>query len=352
MRATLKAAGVEALLVATQPDLRYLTGFTGSAGALAFRRGGLCLFTDGRYAEQARAEAKGVPVRIEKRSAALAATEWMHQHGVRRCGFDATTTTVAGLETLRMGLPGRDRRGFFVALSGPIARQREVKDAEEIAVMRRAAAIGDEMFAIMLHRLEPGRSEQEMADVLASEARRLGAEGMSFETIVASGERSAMPHGRASGAKLPKRGFVTLDFGVIFGGYCSDMTRTVSLGRPDPEHADVYHSVLEAQKKALDAVAPGVSASTVDSAARGVLERDGLAEYFTHSTGHGLGMEVHEGPRIAARQEQVLTRGMIITIEPGVYVSGRFGVRIEDMVLLSNSGGEVLTHSTKALIEL
>ena len=139
---------------------------------------------------------------------------------------------------------------------------------------------------------------------------------------------------------------------MIYQGYCSDMTRTVYLGRPDPEHDDVYHSVLEAQNKAVAAVTPGVSASAVDGAARGVLERDGLAEYFTHSTGHGLGMEVHEGPKIAARQEQVLTRGMVVTIEPGVYISGRFGVRIEDMVLLTNGGSAVLTHSPKALIEL
>jgi Xaa-Pro aminopeptidase len=175
---------------------------------------------------------------------------------------------------------------------------------------------------------------------------------MSFETIVASGERSALPHGRASAAKLPRRGFVTLDFGVMLDGYCSDMTRTVHLGKARSGEREVYDAVLEAQEAAVSAVAPGVSVGEVDEAARSVLRRSGLDVYFTHSTGHGVGLEIHEGPRIAAKQTQVLEQGMVITIEPGVYQPGQFGVRIEDMVLVTAKGGEVLTPSVKAWIEL
>ncbi|MDE1177262.1 MAG: M24 family metallopeptidase [Edaphobacter sp.] len=175
---------------------------------------------------------------------------------------------------------------------------------------------------------------------------------MSFETIVASGERSALPHGRASEAKLPKRGFVTMDFGVVVDGYMSDMTRTVHLGRALEGEREVYDAVLEAQKAAVSAVAPGVTAGEIDEAARGVLRRAGLDQFFTHSTGHGVGLEIHEGPRLAAKQTQKLEAGMVITIEPGVYMPGKFGLRIEDMVLVTATGGEVLTPSVKAWIEL
>jgi Xaa-Pro aminopeptidase len=180
----------------------------------------------------------------------------------------------------------------------------------------------------------------------------LGAEGMSFETIVASGARSALPHGRASSAPLPRRGFLTLDFGIILGGYCSDMTRTVNLGRPKEDERKAYEAVLEAQETAVAAVAPGVRCGEVDEAARGVLRRAGFAEAFTHSTGHGLGLEIHEPPRIGAGQTARLQAGMVVTIEPGIYLANRFGIRIEDMVAVTGSGGQVLTPAPKALIEL
>ena len=175
---------------------------------------------------------------------------------------------------------------------------------------------------------------------------------MSFDTIVASGERSALPHGRATTARLPKKGFVTLDFGVLLDGYCSDMTRTVHLGRPKSDVRSVYDSVLEAQRAAVAAVRAGVEAGAVDEAARSVLRNAGLADHFSHSTGHGVGLEIHEGPRIAAKQTTRLAAGMVITIEPGVYLPGRFGVRIEDTVLVTKNSAEILTPTTKALIEL
>jgi Xaa-Pro aminopeptidase len=175
---------------------------------------------------------------------------------------------------------------------------------------------------------------------------------MSFETIVAAGARSALPHGHATAAPLPRKGFVTLDFGVILNGYCSDMTRTVHLGRPKADERRAYEAVLEAQEAGVAAVMPGVSCAEVDEAARSVLRRAGLAEAFSHSTGHGLGLEIHEPPRIGAGQTTRLLSGMVITIEPGVYLAGQFGIRIEDMVAVTQSGGQVLTPAPKALIEL
>jgi Xaa-Pro aminopeptidase len=253
---------------------------------------------------------------------------------------------------MRKAVSGKVRGRLFQPVGPIVAQLREVKDADEIQRMRKAALVGCGLFDRMLTYLQPGLTEIEVAAELEHAARLAGAEAMSFETIVASGERSALPHGRASMGKLPRRGFVTLDFGVMLDGYCSDMTRTVHLGRAMDGERDVYDFVLEAQEAAVAAVAPGVTAGDVDEAARSVLRRAGLDKYFSHSTGHGVGLEIHEGPRIAAKQTQVLEQGMVITIEPGVYMPGKFGLRIEDMVLVTAKGGEVLTPSLKAWIEL
>jgi Xaa-Pro aminopeptidase len=347
-----KAAGVDGLLVTHLPDVRYLCGFTGSNAALVLVKGRAVLFTDGRYTAQAKAEAAGTRVVIAKKAAVTAACEWMVEVGVKRCGFDAVHTTVAALESMRKAVPAKVRRGMFVAVEPLVSRLREMKDPDEVAMIRAAASLGCTLFDGMLEYLRPGLTEREVAATLEHRARLAGAEAMSFETIVASGERSALPHGRASAAKLPKQGFVTMDFGVVVDGYMSDMTRTVHLGKARPEERDVYDSVLEAQEAAVSVVAPGVTAGEVDEAARSVLRRAKLDEYFTHSTGHGVGLEIHEGPRLAAKQTQALEQGMVITIEPGVYMPGKFGLRIEDMVLVTAAGGEVLTPSVKAWIEL
>jgi Xaa-Pro aminopeptidase len=355
--AAAKSASVDGMLVTHLPDVRYLCGFTGSNAALVLAGGRAVLFTDGRYTVQAKAEAAGTKVVIAAKPAVVAASEWLQTVKVRRCGFDAAHTTVAGLETMRKAVGAgasraKARRGMFVAVGPVVAGMREVKDADEISRMRAAARVGCDLFEGMLSYLEAGLTEAEVAATLEYAARLAGAEGMSFDTIVAGGERSALPHGRATKAKLPKRGFVTLDFGVILDGYCSDMTRTVHMGKAMPGERDVYDSVLEAQEAAVAAVAPGVTAGEIDEAARSVLRRVKLDKYFSHSTGHGVGLEIHEGPRLAAKQKQVLEQGMVITIEPGVYMPGRFGLRIEDMVLVTARGGEVLTPSVKAWIEL
>ncbi len=349
-------AGAEALLVTHGPDVRWLSGFTGSNGALAMLGTRAVLFTDGRYTAQARAEAPDLRVVVGKRSAPVLALEWLAARGATKCAFDARHTTVAGLDAMRKELPkevGAGRRSFFLATEGLIARLREIKAPEEIAILRRAADLGCTLFGEIQEHIFAGATEMDLALELEHRARQGGAEAMSFETIVASGRRSALPHGRATREALPRRGFVTFDFGVVVEGYCSDMTRTVHIGRGSPQARAVYGAVLEAQVAAVAAVAPGVSCGAVDAAARSVLVRAKLGKWFSHSTGHGVGLEIHEGPRLAAKVEQVLEPGMVVTIEPGVYLPDEFGVRIEDMVLVTEVGGEVLTAaSSKAWTEV
>lgn len=346
-----EAAGAGALLVTHLPDVRYLCGFTGSAAVLALYGREARLFTDGRYREQAEAEAKGTKIHIESRPALQTAVAWLSDQA-DRCLFDASHVTVGAFESMRQALPPKRRKSFLQASEGVIAGLREIKDADEIAAIRAAAAVGCQLFEAALNTVASGKAEMEIALLLEQGARRAGAEGMSFETIVASGVRSSLPHGKASSARLSKNGVVTLDFGVVLSGYCSDMTRTVCLGRPKAEVRSVYDFVLEAQLAALASVRAGAETGAIDEAARAVLRRSGLDQYFIHSTGHGIGLEIHEGPRIAAKQATRLKAGMVVTIEPGVYLPERFGVRIEDMVLVTKSGGEVLTPTTKTLIEL
>ncbi len=354
LRRKITRAGLPGLLVTHPPDIRYLCGFTGSSAALAVTRRRARLFTDGRYTAQAAEEVKAAEVQIGQGGPAIAAAQWIAtQPGVPVAGFDATHTTVAELARWKSELPSRLRRAFFQATPASFVEiLRCVKDEDELALMAEAAQVGCKLFEHVLGMMRPGVREMEVAAELERRARMLGAEGMSFETIVASGVRSAMPHGRATAVLLPRRGFVTLDFGIILNGYCSDMTRTVFLGRPKPGERSVYEAVLEAQEAAVKVVAPGASCAEVDEAARSILKREGLAEAFSHSTGHGVGLEIHESPRVGAGQSTRLQPGMVITIEPGAYLTGRFGVRIEDMVAVTRSGGQVLTPAPKALIEL
>ena len=354
LRRRLTKAGLHGLLVTHLPDLRYLSGFTGSSAALAITRRSARLFTDGRYTAQAAEEVSAAQVEIVHSSPSVAAVEWLAaQPGVEFAGFDPAQTTVANLTRFRAALPARLRKNFLSALATPLVEPlRLVKDEDELALMAEAALVGCKLFEHVLEFIRPGLAEFEVAAELEHQARLLGAEGMSFETIVASGLRSAMPHGHATAAKLPRRGFVTLDFGVILKGYCSDMTRTVYMGKPKVNERAAYEAVLEAQEAGVAAVAPGASCAEVDEAARGVLRRAGLAEAFTHSTGHGVGLEIHESPRIGAGQTTSLLSGMVITIEPGIYLAGQFGIRIEDMVAVTGTGGQVLTPAPKALIEL
>jgi Xaa-Pro aminopeptidase len=201
-----------------------------------------------------------------------------------------------------------------------------------------------------MKKIRPGVAEVEVAGAMEYAARQSGADGMAFPTILASGIRSAIIHGRASQARIPARGFVVCDFGVILAGYCSDRTRTFHVGKPTADARYLYDAVLEAQQAAIKSVRPGATAAEVDAAARNVLKRQKLDRYFTHSTGHGLGLEIHEAPRLALGQDQELEPGMVITIEPGAYIPGKWGVRIEDVVLVTSTGCEVLTPTSKDLV--
>ncbi len=346
----MKQQGIEGLLITHLPDVRYLCGFTGSNAFLAITHGRAAMITDGRYTAQAKQETSGARVVISK-STRDEACRWLASSGIKHCAFDPETTTVADLAAYRKAVTGR--RGFFEPLGQPLVRNlRLIKDEQELKLMKQAAQLGVDLYHEILPHLQPGMPETAAAGMLEQSARARGAEGMSFETIVASGPRSALPHGRATAQRLPRKGFVTMDFGVILKGYCSDMTRTVFLGQPTRRERFTYDAVREAQQAAVAMVKPGVSCGEVDEAARSVLRKAGLAEYFTHSTGHGVGLEIHESPRIAADQSQSLLPGMVITIEPGVYIAGQFGVRIEDMVVVTREGGQVLTPASTGWTQL
>ena len=361
LRAAMTKQRIAALLVTHLPDVRYLCGFTGSNAALAITAKHALLVTDGRYTAQAAAEVNGAEVRIAKGPALAEACRWLAAARVKHAYYDGEQTTVSALDAMQEAVKGsaKHARQLFQPLPSPlVSAQRMVKDAAEIERMAAAAALGVRLFEHIVgfkgHGgfLRPGIPENAVAAELEYRARLWGAEAMSFPTIVASGERSAFPHGTASEAKLPRRGFVTLDFGVILNGYCSDMTRTVHLGRATAREREAYDAVLAAQENAVAAVAAGVKAGDVDEAARSVLREAKLADYFTHSTGHGVGLEIHESPRIAMAQQTLLTKGMVITIEPGIYIPGAFGLRIEDTVVVERRGCRVLTPATKAWIEL
>jgi Xaa-Pro aminopeptidase len=348
----MKQQGIEALLVTHLPDVRYLCGFTGSNAALAITLRRAALYTDGRYTLQAREETQSAHVVIAKSSAAGEACAFLESHAAH-AAFDPEETTVSELSHLRASISAGQRRKFFQPLRTPlVSALRQVKDDDELRLMQQAATLGCRIFESILPHIEPGVPEIEIAADLEYFARSLGAEGMSFETIIASGTRSALPHGRATIAPLPRNGFVTMDFGVILNGYCSDMTRTVYLGKPSSRERTAYDAVLEAQQAGMEAVMPGATCGEVDEAARNVLRKADLGQYFTHSTGHGVGLEIHEAPRLAAAQNTVLTAGMVVTIEPGVYIPGEFGIRIEDMVAVTKNASTQLTSTTKAWIQL
>ncbi len=350
LQAALAENKLDWLLVTHLPNIRYLSGFTGSAGALLMGEQRATFFTDGRYITQARAEVSGARIVIARKAPVLAAIELLAASRSRtpqRLGLEPHSVTVGQRDQLAAILP---RKWRFVSAPTLIERARMVKDKEEIRRIRAAIQLGAGLFQIARKKIRPGVKEVEVAAAMEYEARQAGAEGMSFSTIIAAGKRSAVVHGRASGARIPRRGFVVCDFGVILAGYCSDRTRTVHVGRSTYGARQMYQAVLEAQQAAIAQVRPEVTAADVDAAARKVLRKHRLARFFSHSTGHGLGLEIHEAPRLAAGQTQELEPGMVITIEPGAYIPGKQGVRIEDVVVVTSTGCEVLTPTDKELI--
>lgn len=330
-------------------NLRYLCGYTGSNGLLLFLAGRRVFFSDGRYTQQAREEVKGARVVIAKSTLLTEATKFIDKLSSAAVGFESDLTTVAVAAQMKQLV---HRHIEWKPTSGLVMRQRMIKDREELKLIRDAVRLGARVYQQGLKAIRPGARETEIAGKLEFAARQAGADGMSFDTIVAAGKRGALPHGRASSQPIPRRGFVVVDSGVILRGYCSDMTRTVHVGRVSQVEREWYNAVLDAQLVGIAAVRPGGTAGEVDEAARSVLRKAKLDRYFTHSTGHGVGLEIHEPPRLGKNQAERLSPGMVITIEPGTYVPGKGGIRIEDMVVVTGKGCEVLTPITKDLIEI
>ena len=350
LRDHLATTQFDALLVSHLPNIRYLCGFTGSSGLLLVEESGSVFFTDVRYDTQAHAEVKGAKVVIARQAVLSAAADRIAAlRGKQVIAIEADHVTVSDRKRLNDLLPTHLR---LKNASSLVERARMVKDEDELAVIRSAVNLGAKLFDRALEVMRPGVKESDVAAEMEYAARRAGAEEMSFSTIIASGERSALPHGRASDKPIKPGGFAVCDFGVILDGYCSDQTRTVWVGSVSEDARVGYEAVLEAQLAAIAAVRPGVSVGEVDGAARKVLRKRGLGRYFTHSTGHGVGLEIHEAPRLAAGQKAVLQPGMVITIEPGVYFPGKWGVRIEDMVTVTARGCDVLTPTRKDFLAI
>lgn len=339
---------LEALLVTNLHNVRYLTGFTGSNGAvLLFPAEPAILFTDPRYTVQSQQEVN-CRVRIARGPMTKSILREIDRTGVRRVGFEKDNLTVAQLESIQKDLPGRVQ---LDATTGLIERLRMIKDAGEIERIRASVVANSRALDTALKRFKTGMREAELAAEIDYQNRRLGAEGPSFDTIVAAGDRSALPHARAGASKIGP-GILLIDMGAFRDGYASDMTRMVHIGPATTKYKRAYRAVLEAQLAAIDAVKPGVVTSAVDRAARSTLKSRGLEREFVHSTGHGLGLEIHEAPRIGRKDKTKLEAGMTITIEPGIYIEGWGGIRIEDTVLVTANGCDVLTPTSKALREM
>ena len=349
LRKLIAANGLDALVVTSRHDWFYLTGFSGEAGALVVSDKGVTLITDGRFVTQAKDEAPGVRIMQHKTGLYAGVGDFLRAAGLGRVGFDPAQLTVAQHQAVRKAA---GKRCSLVVASGLVSGLRVKKDPAELAQMRKAAILASEVVDHAIRMLKPGVRELEIAAEIEYRMRRGGASGPAFESIVAFGDRAALPHARPTAKRLRKNELVVLDLGAILGHYCSDITRTVYVGTAPKRVKEWYQAVLEAQSAAIAAVRSGVTAGEVDEAARSTLTKYKLDRFFVHSTGHGLGLEVHEDPRIARGQKARLEPGTVITIEPGVYVPGVGGIRIEDDVAVHEDRSEILTRAKRDFIEL
>jgi Xaa-Pro aminopeptidase len=345
----LSESKTDCLLTTSPHNWYYLTGFTGDSGALIVSRQGTSLVTDSRFTVQGHQETSGVHILQQKDSLIASVGQFLKDSRRKRVAFDPSQLTVSQLQSLRKAAGGRVR---WIPAAGMVETQRMRKDAQEVAQMRKAAILAGEVVQFAITLLKPGIQETEVAAEIEYQMRRRGASGPAFETIVAFGERGALPHARPTGKGLRKNELVVLDLGVILGHYCSDITRTVFFGRAPKRIRTWYKAVLEAQTAAIATVRTGAACGDVDAAARQVLADYRLDRLFVHSTGHGLGLEVHEEPRVARGQKRRLEPGNVITIEPGVYAEGIGGIRIEDDVAVHADRTEVLTRAPRDLIEI
>ena len=348
VRGKLEEAGLDALLVSTPENRRYLSGFTGSAGYLVITKDAAVLATDFRYIEQGGQQAP--EFRVLRISGAF---KWLPELttelGVRRVGFEAANLSVSTYKTITDAFKEADQGNGveITATSGLVEPLRALKDAEELELITRAVDIADEAFLEVSSTIEVGETERSVAWRLEKAMRERGAEAISFESIVAAGPNAALPHHRADDTPITAGVPVVLDFGARYEGYCSDMTRTICLGEPDETFRVIYDTVLGAQLTASATIREGMTAGEADGIARSIIEKAGHGEEFGHSLGHGIGLAVHEEPRVGPNAEWPLQDDTVFTIEPGIYIPGWGGVRIEDTVIMENGSVRSLTKSHK-----
>ncbi|NLN21586.1 MAG: aminopeptidase P family protein [Syntrophomonadaceae bacterium] len=343
----LKEQHLESLLVAKPENVLYISGFYGGEGVLLITRQKAYLFADSRYIEQARQEAPFCEFILVKKYFTEALGKVAETEGIQVMAFEKDHLSYQQWEQLRNSFSGK-----LQPVSGLIEKLRLVKDESEIALLREAGAITASAFRYILGEVHPGQTELEIAGMLEFFMRRQGSGPLAFETIIASGKRGALPHGTASAKKVQRGELITMDLGATYHGYAGDLTRTICLGTVSDRQREIYELVREAQERGINTVRAGVRAEEVDAVVRGFFEQHGYAEYFMHSLGHGVGLAVHEAPRLARGEDTILEPGMVITIEPGLYIPDWGGVRIEDTVLVKEDGCEILTPVTKNLIVL
>ncbi|MDI6784601.1 MAG: Xaa-Pro peptidase family protein, partial [bacterium] len=336
-------------MVITNPVNRnYLSGFTGTEAVLVIGLNRAYFITDFRYTEQAKKEGAGFTI-VEKKPAETAletCARIIQQHKWLKVGFEAEHLSYAQHHKLKKYL----KHVKLVPTEKLVESLREIKDKSEISLIKKATDIAEKAFAKCLRAIRIEKTEKEIADLFECEAKRLGADKIGFEIIIASGTRGSLPHGVASYKKLKKGEFITIDFGIIYQGYCSDCTRTFILGQPTDKQKKIYNLVLQAQQTAVASVRAGTLGKELDKIARSIIEKAGYGKYFGHGLGHGLGREVHESPRISSQSKMKLSPGMVITIEPGIYIPNWGGVRIEDLVLVTDNGYKLFTSFPKELI--
>lgn len=347
LRVKMKEEGIKSFLITDTFNLRYLTGFTGTTGMALITLENAYFITDFRYTEQAASQCVGYDIVQNSGPAFEEVADLVESFHLENVAFEEKTVSFKEFVELEMLL-----EADLVPISGMIESLREVKDADELKIIRQACSIADDAFTYIQTYIKPGMTEIQVANELDFYMRGLGATGVSFETIVASGVRSAMPHGVASDKLIEQGDLITIDFGCYYNGYVSDMTRTISLGEPSETLKEIYQIVLDAQLKVLSEAKPGMTGVQLDAVARDYISSKGYGEAFGHSTGHGIGLEIHEGPNVSRLAEKPFVPGNVITNEPGIYLPGIGGVRIEDDMLVTEDGVERLTHSPKELIIL
>lgn len=347
LRTEMTNKGLDALLITSPYNLRYVSNFTGTTGLAVITVNKAYFVTDFRYTQQASKQAQGFEIVQNYGSIYDEVASIVTKDSLNMLGFEENFITFHIYELLKEMIPCE-----LVPVAGLVEELREVKDENEIATIRKACEIADSAFKFILGEVKTGMTEIEVANKLDFHMRSLGATGVSFDTIVASGVRSAMPHGVASEKRIEMGDMITLDFGCYYQGYVSDMTRTFAIGDPGQKLKDIHQLVLDAQLMVNDAAKPGITGVELDAVARNYFAKYGYAEAFGHSTGHGIGLEIHEGPNVSRLAEKAFVPGNVITNEPGLYFPDLGGVRIEDDLVITETGNEVLVHSPKELIIL